>query len=43
MLVFEEYNFDVVIKVFFWSELQNSLVKYVDIVCPVILMLSELR
>jgi len=43
MLVPEEENFDVVIKVSFWTELQNSLFKYVDIVCPVILMLSELR
>jgi hypothetical protein len=43
MLLPEEDNFDVVIKVSFWLELQNSLIKYVDIVCPVILMLSELR
>jgi hypothetical protein len=43
MLVPEECNFDVVIKVSFWSELQKLLVKYVDIMCPVILMLSEVR
>jgi hypothetical protein len=42
MLVPEEYNCDVV-KVSFWSELQNSLVKHVSIMCPVILMLSEAR
>ena len=30
MLIPEEYKFDVDIKVSFWPELQNSLVKYVD-------------
>ena len=35
MLVPEEYNFNLVILVSFWTELQNLLVKYVDIMCPV--------
>jgi hypothetical protein len=42
MLVPEEYNCAVV-KISFWLELQNSPVKYVGIMCPVILMLSEAR